>query len=139
MRNTPQTSASPTPTPVPDEAGVAAQLLSLREQVAAITGRTLTLEQTLAIVSRDLANNRELYPDLTGLEHHSIKSLTLQLTSLEARANSLQSQLTALTNTYARELATLNAKFATIEHLLATDPYKITKAKLIKMAKELNL
>jgi hypothetical protein len=139
MQNKPTTSAVPPPTPAPDVAGVLSQLHSLRELVAFLSSRTTTLEQTLSVVTKDIADTRVLYPEVTGRNSPIIKSILDQLAALNARADSLQMQITTVANTHLLEISKLNAKFSTIEHLLATDPYKITKAKLIRLAKELNL
>lgn len=139
MQNKPTTSAVPPPTPAPDVAGVLSQLHSLREHVAFLTSRTTTLEQTLSVVTKDIADSRVLYPEIAGRNNPIIKSVLDQLSELKARADSLQMQITTVANTHFLEISKLNAKFATIEHLLDTDPYKITKAKLIRLAKELNL
>lgn len=130
---------SPTPQQeIPDLSELLNALYALREQVAANTKRLITLEQTVSVI----ASERHPTPQValaTDAQNPVVKKLLNQIADLTNTTKSLQSQIDLLTQTHSIELATLSSRYNTLDYLLATDPYKITKAKLIKIAKELKL
>lgn len=121
----------------PDLNEVLSTLYAVREQVAANTKRLIALEQTVSVMATEQSKKQNIYPEVTQRE--ATHALAQQIADIKTTSMSLQNQLDLLARTNAIKLAELGVKFQTLDYLLATDPYKITKAKLIKIAKELKL
>lgn len=152
MTSTPSNRTTPIASMPHDELSSVLQRLSeieqtqtaIRHQLASLASRLSTIEQTAAVAatkkeSKNLTPASFPHTPNSTRSQHPLAILTTKAEEANLRIDSTQTMLKQSIAALSNEITATNTKLASILHLLETDPYKITKAKLIRIAKELKL
>lgn len=152
MTSTPSNRTTPiNSTPIDGRSSVSHRLseieqtqTAIRHQLASLASRISAIEQAAAAAatkkeSKNLTPASFPHTPNSTRSQHPLAILTTKAEEANLRIDSTQTMLKQSIAALSNEITATNAKLASILHLLETDPYKITKAKLIRIAKELNL